>query len=110
MSTTIIFAAQWLCSAMALAISCLMDWAGYDWLAARRQHRHHARQHLEAELARIDQLTDASVQRIATAFHASQQRVREEAALVEGWRAIIRPWPEHTETDHQVTAQEGQSA
>ncbi|SLB64778.1 hypothetical protein [Mycobacteroides abscessus] len=110
MTTTIIFAAQWLCSGVLLAISSLMDWAGYDWLAVRRQNRHHARQHHATELARIDQQTDVSVQRIATAFHAAQQRVREEAALVDEWRAIIRPWPEHTETDHQVTTREGQPA
>ncbi|RIS81316.1 hypothetical protein D2E44_14765 [Mycobacteroides abscessus] len=91
MTTTIIFAAQWLCSGMLLAISSLMDWAGYDWMTTRQQNRHHARQHLEVERARIDQQTDASVQRIATAFHEAQQWVRQEAALVEGWRAIIRP-------------------
>lgn len=108
MSLAIIFAAQWLCSAMALAISCLIDWAGYDWLSARLQRRHHACQRHEAELARIDQQTDVSVQLIATAFHVAQQRVREEAALVDGWRAIIHPWPEHTGTDQQVTTQEGQ--
>ncbi|WP_219602547.1 hypothetical protein [Mycobacteroides sp. LB1] len=110
MTTTIIFAAQWLCSGMLLAISSLMDWAGYDWLSTRQQHRHYARQHHEAELARIDQQADVSVRRIATAFHAAQQRVREEAALVDGWRAIIRPWPEHTGTDQQVTTREGQPA
>ncbi|WP_234826636.1 hypothetical protein [Mycobacteroides abscessus] len=108
MNTAIIFVAQWICSAMALAISYLMDWAGYDWLSMRQQHRHHARQRHETELARIDQQTDASVQRIATAFHAAQQRVREEAVLVAEWQAIIRPWPEHAGTDQRVNAQEGQ--
>ncbi|WP_237077218.1 hypothetical protein [Mycobacteroides abscessus] len=111
MTTTIIFAAQWLCSAMALAISCLMDWAGYDWLSTRQQHRHHARQHHEAELARIDHQADVSVRRIATAFHVAQQQVREEAALVEGWRAIIRPdWHQQAEAHHPLRTQEGQLA
>lgn len=111
MTTTIIFAAQWLCSGMLLAISSLVDWAGYDWIATRQQHRHQTRQHLEHELARIDHQADMSVQRIATAFHEAQWRVREEAALVQGWRAIIRPdWHQQAEANHLLHTQEGPSA
>ncbi|WP_157935624.1 hypothetical protein [Mycobacteroides abscessus] len=109
MNAAATFLGNWLCWWISLTLTYAAVIAGFEWIRASRRHRQ-ARQHHEAELARIDQQTDASVQRIATAFHSAQQQVQEEAALVDGWRAIIRPWPEHTETDHRVTAQEGQPA